>query len=71
MPTVHQVSWTSVTNKIKHKWKKFEDSDIESMKGNLDMLSDKLQSLYSYPKTKADSEMKEFRATLEQRPKHH
>lgn len=33
-------SWDLVKNKIKHRWKKIEDSDIESMKGNLDMLSD-------------------------------
>jgi ElaB/YqjD/DUF883 family membrane-anchored ribosome-binding protein len=71
MSTEHQVSWTLVTSKIKHKWKKFEDNDIESMKENLDMLSDKLQSIYSYPKTKADKEVKEFRTSLEQKPKHH
>ncbi|MBC7538390.1 MAG: hypothetical protein H7281_06190 [Bacteriovorax sp.] len=71
MSTEHHVSWTSVTSKIKHKWKKIEDSDIESMNENLDMLSDKLQSIYSYPKTKADKEVKEFRTSLEQKPKHH
>ncbi|MBC7537500.1 MAG: hypothetical protein H7281_01665 [Bacteriovorax sp.] len=67
----HHVSWESVKNKIMHKWKKFEDSDIESMKEDLGMLSEKLQSLYSYPKSKADQEMKEFRTTLEEKPKHH
>ena len=30
------------------------------MKDNLDMLSEKLQSLYSYPKSKADKEVKEM-----------
>ena len=67
----HHVSWATITNKIKHKWKKLEDGDIESMKENLDLLSDKLQSRYSYPKTKADKEAQEFRTTLDQKPKHH
>jgi ElaB/YqjD/DUF883 family membrane-anchored ribosome-binding protein len=65
------VSWDSVKSKIKHRWKKIEDEDIDSMKENLDMLSDKLQSVYSYPKTKADKEVQEFKTTLEQKPKHH
>jgi hypothetical protein len=41
------------------------------MKENLDMLSEKLQSLYSYPKSKADKEVKEFRAAIDQKPIHH
>lgn len=71
MSTEHQVNWDSIKTKIKHKWKKFEDKDIESMKENLDMLSDKLQGIYSYPKSRADKEMKEFKTTLEQKPKRH
>ena len=67
----HHVTWENVKSKIKHKWKKIEDKDIESVKDNLDLLSDKLQNVYSYPKTKADKEVKEFRLILEQKPAHH
>lgn len=71
MSTQHQVSWDTVKSKIKHKWKKIDEVDLDEMKGNLEMLSDKLQSIYSYPKSKADKEASEFKASLEQKPKHH
>ena len=71
MSTEYHASWVAIKSKIKHKWKKIEDKDIESLKDDLDMLSDKLQSIYSYPKTKADKEVKEFRSTIEHRPVHH
>lgn len=71
MSTEHHLSWPAIKSKIKHKWKKIEDKDIEALKDNLDMLSDKLQSLYSFPKSKADKEVKEFKTMLEQKPVHH
>lgn len=70
MSTEHHASWESVRSKIKHKWKKIDDLDLESLKGNLELISDRLQSLYSYPKPKADKEMKEFIASVE-KPAHH
>lgn len=71
MSIEHHVSWTAIKSKIKHKWKKIEEKDLESLKENLDLLSEKLQKVYSYPKTKADKEMKDFKAILEQKPVHH
>jgi uncharacterized protein YjbJ (UPF0337 family) len=71
MTNAYHLDWASVKSKIKHKWKKIAEEDLESMKGNLDMLSDKLQSVYSYPKTKADKEVRDFKEIIEHKPAHH
>lgn len=56
--------WTEMKSKIKTRWGKFTDESLESLKGNMDQLSGKLQQLYGYAKEQADREYTEFKAGL-------
>lgn len=56
--------WNSVKTKIKSRFSKLTDDNIDSLKGSLDLLSDKLQSVYGYAKAKADSELESFKGSL-------
>ncbi len=56
--------WNEIKGKIKAKWGKLTDDDVETVKGNLDQLTGKLQKTYGYAKEKADSEYKEFSKSI-------
>jgi len=56
--------WNETKSKMKARFGKLTDDTIESLKGNLDGLSSKLQSAYSYPKDQADKESMSFKSTL-------
>ena len=56
--------WTKVKGKIKSRFSKLSDETVDSLKGNLDNLSSKLQSAYGYAKEQADREFQSFKATL-------
>lgn len=57
-------TWDQTKSKIKAHFGKLTDENIESTKGNLDLLSPKLQSAYGYAREQADKELTSFRATL-------
>jgi hypothetical protein len=57
--------WTDLRTKIKAKWAKFVDSDIDAFKGNLHLIVDKVQSVYACTKEKAEQEYADFKKTLE------
>jgi uncharacterized protein YjbJ (UPF0337 family) len=61
---VLQGSWAEVRGKIKAKWAKLSDEDIDALHGNVDKLAGQLQKQYGYPQDKAKQELKEFKATL-------
>jgi uncharacterized protein YjbJ (UPF0337 family) len=62
---IAQGSWTEIKGKIKSKWAKFTDHDIDELKGNLEMISGKIQKTYGFAKDKADQEFSDFKKTLE------
>lgn len=57
--------WSTVKGKIKSKWGKFSDADIESFKDNMPLISDKIQKIYGITKDKADVEYAEFAKKLD------
>jgi uncharacterized protein YjbJ (UPF0337 family) len=57
--------WTDIKGKIKAKWNKLGDKDFEGLKGNMDLISERLQTAYGYTKDKAEQEYKDFKKTLE------
>ncbi len=65
-PDAIKDDWTEIKGKIKAKFEKLSDETIDSMKGNLDLLSAKLQSAYGYAREQADKEFQTFKATLHQ-----
>lgn len=60
-----KVGWPEVKDKIKQKWDKLVDVDVDGFKGNMHLISEKLQKVYGYTKDKADQEYSEFKKTLE------
>ncbi len=57
--------WNEVKGKLKMRFGKLTDESVESLKGNLDLLSSKLQSVYGYAREQADKELAKFKASLE------
>lgn len=62
---IKAMEWTEVRGKIKQKWNKFMDADIDGFKGNMDLIAEKLQKSYGYTKDKAEQEFADFKKTLE------
>ena len=61
---IAQGNWNELKGKIKTKWAKLTDDDVESFKGNLDQISGKIQKTYGYAKEKADGEYRDFQQSL-------
>ncbi len=59
-----QGNWTVIKGKIKAKWGKLTDNDIEEAKGNLEVLAGKVQKNYGYAKEKAEKEYSDFKKSL-------
>ena len=57
--------WNETKGKIKSKWSKLADADVDSFKGNMDLIAEKIQKAYGYTKDKAEQEYKDFKKTLE------
>lgn len=58
-------NWTEIKTKIKAKWNKISDDEIEAVKGNFDALSGKLQKVYSLNKDLAEKQFSEFKGSIE------
>jgi uncharacterized protein YjbJ (UPF0337 family) len=59
-----QGNWDEIKGKIRAKWGKISEDDVESLKGNLTQLSGKIQSAYGYAKEKAEQEFSDFQQSL-------
>ena len=59
--------WSELRSKIKAKWSKLVDTDLDSFKDNLHLIADKVQKVYGVTKDKAEQEYKDFRKTLEEK----
>lgn len=49
-------TWTEMKSKIKTRWSKLTDENIESLKGNMEKLKDQLETTYGYSKAFAIKE---------------
>lgn len=56
--------WKETKSKIKAKFNKLSDSDIDSLNGHMDQLPSKLEKTYQYDKEKAEKEGKSFTESL-------
>ena len=59
--------WPEIKEMIKMNWDRIEDDEIDSLRGHLDLLSEKIQKRYAYTKEQADQEMLEFKKILNPR----
>ena len=58
-------NWVELKGKIKTKWAKFTDHDIDELNGHMEQIAGKIQKVYGYAKEKADLEYKDFKKSLE------
>lgn len=56
--------WPEIREMIKMNWNLIDDEEIDSLKGQLHLLSDKIQKFYNYSKDRADREMLDFKKEL-------
>ena len=56
--------WKETKQRIKEKFGKLSDNDIEGLNGHMDQLQSKVQKAYSYDNIKAEQECAAFNKTL-------
>ena len=64
-PITTAQDWTDLRTKIKAKWGKFADADLDAFKGNMHLIVEKVQKIYSLPREKAEQEYNDFKNTLD------
>lgn len=52
--------WEEIKGKVKTKWAKLTDQDLEKIDGSYKQLSGKLQKIYGYTAAEAEDEISEF-----------
>ncbi len=60
-----QKEWTELKGKIKARWDKLVDQDIDTFKDNMHLISEKVQHVYGVTKDKAEQEYADFKKTLD------
>jgi len=58
---IAQGNFTQLKGKIKQKWGKLTDDEIDQMEGHADVLAGKLQERYGWERDEAERQAKEFR----------
>lgn len=60
-----QTEWNELKGKIKAKWNKFTDIDVDKFRGNMHLVAAKVQSAYGLTKDKAEQEYSDFQKSIE------
>lgn len=53
--------WTELKGKVREKWGKLTDDEVEELKGDYDQFVGKLQQKYGYTKEKAEEELSNWK----------
>ena len=56
--------WSQLSGKLKEKWGKLTDDDVNQLDGHREYLVGKLQQRYGIAKEQADIQVKEFERSL-------
>ncbi len=56
--------WDQVKGRVKQRWDRLTDEDIEQVRGNLERLVDALRDRYGYDRWSAEKEINSWRRTL-------
>ncbi len=56
--------WTELRGKIKERWGKITDSDLDRINGKREQLAGLLQQKYGYAKDKSEAEIDQFIASI-------
>jgi uncharacterized protein YjbJ (UPF0337 family) len=60
-----ETNWTELKGKIKAKWGKFNDEEVESLKSDLSQLAGKIQATYGIAKDQAEHQFEEFKKSVQ------
>lgn len=58
-------NWDQIKTKIKSKWGKFNDNELEGFKSDMSQLSGKIQKVYGVAKDQADKQYDEFKTSIQ------
>ena len=56
--------WSDVVSQIRARFSKLTDENLDSLSGSLELLTDKLESVYGMAKDDAEKEYESFKASL-------
>jgi uncharacterized protein YjbJ (UPF0337 family) len=56
--------WPQIRGKLKRKWNKLTDDDVDNLEGHREYLVGRLQERYGIAKEKAEVQVKEFERSL-------
>ncbi|RPJ54279.1 MAG: CsbD family protein [Acidobacteria bacterium] len=56
-------NWKQIKGKVKEKWGKFTDDELDQLEGKRDQIIGKLQEKYGYTRDRAEMEYNEFEST--------
>ncbi len=62
--------WTEVKGKIKAKWNKLNDNEIDVFKGDMQQIVGKIQKTYGYAIEHAQHEFNEFMGSINRKIEH-
>jgi uncharacterized protein YjbJ (UPF0337 family) len=60
-----ETNWAEIKGAIKSKWGKFNDTDLDGLKGDLGKLAGKIQSTYGIAKEHADKQFEDFKLSVQ------
>ncbi len=63
-------AWTEIKGKIKSKWNKFTDSEVDVFKGDMQQIVGKIQQAYGYASEHAHKEFNEFMGSINRKIEH-
>ncbi|MFB3902749.1 MAG: CsbD family protein [Acidobacteriota bacterium] len=58
-----QGNWKQIKGKLKEKWGKFTDDELDRLEGKRDQIIGKLQEKYGYTRERAEREYSEFESS--------
>jgi uncharacterized protein YjbJ (UPF0337 family) len=61
-------NWNIVKGKVKEKWGKLTDDDLDVIRGKRDQLIGAIQKRYGYERDRAEREAEDFARDLEHEP---
>jgi Uncharacterized protein conserved in bacteria len=59
---VSGIDFSRIKSRIKQRWRRLTDEEIEELAGRADVLATKLQECYGWEREEAERQVKEFRA---------
>lgn len=66
MKTTEELTqWNELKRKIKLRWSRFTESEIELFDGHLDLITENIKKSYGYSNAKAEQEYEDFSKALD------